>query len=323
MMTRTLALALLLLPVRFVLADEKPAWPAERTFEFTYAATVTDLKPGQTARIWLPIPSSSDDQDVEILKTEAPARVALGQEKQYGNRIGYFEQKVTGDRIAVQMVYNVTRREVKGATGTRMKEEARQLERLLQADARVPIDGKPLELLKGKELPEDPMKKARLLYDVVNAHLRYSKEGTGWGRGDSVWACDSKFGNCTDFHSLFISLARSEKIPAKFEIGFPLPQTRGRGEVPGYHCWAFFKPQGKGWVPVDISEASKDPRMQEYYFGNLTADRVAFSTGRDLTLVPKQGGGPVNFLIYPHVEVDGKEVAQERIEKKFRFRDLK
>jgi hypothetical protein len=33
---------------------------------------------------------------------------------------------------------------------------------------------------------------------------------------------------------------------------------------------------------------------------------VAFSTGRDLTLIPKHDGDPVNFLVYPYVEVDGK-----------------
>ena len=109
------------------------------------------------------------------------------------------------------------------------------------------------------------------------------------------------------------------RIPAKFEIGFPLPDKRGAGDVAGYHCWAKFRPEGKGWIPVDISEANKHPEMRDYYFGNLTEDRVAFSTGRDLTLVPKQDGGPVNFLIYPYVEVDGKVWPQDRIEKQFSF----
>src|SRR5881227_3323734 len=110
------------------------------------------------------------------------------------------------------------------------------------------------------------------------ASCRPSK--AGWCRGDAVWACDSRTGNCTDFHSLFIALARSQKIPAKFEIGFGLPEKHGAGEVAGYHCWAKFKPDGKGWVPVDISEANKNPKLKEYYFGNLTPDRVTFTTGR-------------------------------------------
>jgi len=37
----------------------------------------------------------------------------------------------------------------------------------------------------------------------------------GWGRGDAKWACDAKFGNCTDFHSYFMGLARSKGPPAR------------------------------------------------------------------------------------------------------------
>ena len=74
---------------------------------------------------------------------------------------------------------------------------------------------------------------------------------------------------------------------------------------------------------MDISEANKNPEMADYYFGNLTEDRVAFSTGRDLTLEPKQDAGPVNFLIYPYVEVDGKVYPQDKIERKFSFKDVK
>jgi transglutaminase-like putative cysteine protease len=299
------------------------ARPRARTFDFTYAATLTGLEPGAKVRLWAPVASASDDQDVEVVSREVrgekgvPTKVAA--EPHYGNRVLYAEPRAdAAGRVALKVVYQVTRREVKGQTGP--KEDPR-LARFLQADALVPIGGKPLELLRGKELPDDPMKKARALYDLVNAHLRYAKDGEGWGRGDSAWACDSRFGNCSDFHSLFISLARSQKIPARFEIGFPLPQKRGSGQVPGYHCWAFFRPEGKRWVPVDISEANKDPRKRDYYFGNLSEDRVAFSVGRDLDLVPRQAGKALNFFIYPYAEVDGKEWPQAKVLKKFTFKD--
>jgi uncharacterized protein (TIGR03000 family) len=298
-----------------------------RTFEFTYATTVTGLPAGKKVRIWVPVASSSDDQNVEVLSSE----VKSGEEnaagkfhagKSDGNRFFFVETTPSDDgKVSLKLVYKVMRREVKGQTA--VKEDDMQLARLLQPDALVPINGKPLELIEDRELPVDPMKKARVLYDAVNGHMTYSKKGTGWGRGDSVWACDSKYGNCSDFHSLFISLTRAQKIPAKFEIGFPLPAKHGEGKIEGYHCWAFFRPADKGWVPVDISEANKDPRLKDYYFGNLTPDRVTFSTGRDIELVPKQAGKPVNFLIYPYAEVDGKEHAQAKIVKQFAWKDLK
>ncbi|MGE3806239.1 MAG: transglutaminase-like domain-containing protein [Gemmataceae bacterium] len=292
-----------------------------RSFEFTYQGTLTGLPAGKLARVWLPVPSSNADQEVTILDKQLPGKEQLNTEKTYGNRILFFEARASDKgEVPFSVTYRITRREVKGLGP--VKESNELLERYLKPDAVVPIAGKPLELIKDRNLPDDPMQAARVLYDVVNKHMRYAKEGTEWGRGDSVWACQSGFGNCSDFHSLFISLARSQKIPAKFEIGFPLPEQRGSGAIPGYHCWAKFKVGDKGWVPVDISEASKNPKLAEYYFGNLTADRVAFSTGRDLELVPRQAGKPINFLIYPYAEVDGQPVGQDKIKKQFSFKDL-
>src|SRR5260370_11004691 len=164
-----------------------------------------------------------------------------------------------------------------------------------------------------------PDQAGRLFQEVVLGQMKYSKEGIGWGRGDADWACDSGRGNCSDFHSLFMAMARWQKIPAVFEIGFPLPAKSGEGEIPGYHCWAYFQAKEKEWTPVDISEASKAPDRREYYFGHLSADRILFSRGRDIDLVPKQAGWPLNFFVHPYVEVDGK--AWDRVEKRYGYRD--
>jgi uncharacterized protein (TIGR03000 family) len=293
--------------------------PRTRTFQFTYAATITGLKPDEAARVWLPVPQTSDEQDVTVVSS--PKGAKLNKEKKYGNAMYVLEEKADADgKVPMEMVFLVKRKEVKGE-GKLSEEETAKLVDYLKPNATVPIEGKPLELIKDKKLPADQIELARVLYDVVNAHMRYSKEGQGWGRGDSVWACESGYGNCTDFHSLFMSLARAENIPAKFEIGFPIPEKRGSGEIAGYHCWAKFRPKGKGWIAVDISEANKNPKLKDYYFGNLTEDRVTFTTGRDLELSPKQDGEPLNFFIYPYVEVGGKEYPQEKIVRKFSYQD--
>jgi hypothetical protein len=80
--------------------------------------------------------------------------------------------------------------------------------------------------------------------------------------------------------------------------------------------------EDQGWVPVDISEADKHPDLRQYYFGNLTADRVAFSVGRDLRLVPQQAGEPLNYFVYPYVEVDGIARDQDSIKTSFAFKDV-
>ncbi len=296
--------------------------PKTRVFEFNYAGAVTGLQPGQSARVWLPFPSSTDEQKVTVVRKELPGDSNPKAAQDYGNQMIYFEAKANAQgQIPFSITYSVERKEVR-ADAVAKNEDTDGAERFLKADALVPVGGKCLQLLKGKELPSDQLAAGKVLYDVVNDHMRYSKDGTGWGRGDTDWACDSRFGNCTDFHSLFISLARAQKMPAKFEIGFSIPEKRGEGEITGYHCWAKFQPRGKGWVAVDISEADKNPQMSDYYFGNLTADRVTFSVGRDLELTPKQDGPRLNFFVYPYVEVDGKPYPAEKVQRRFSYRDL-
>jgi hypothetical protein len=292
-----------------------------RTFRFTYEATVTGLKAGQQARIWVPVPQTTEDQEVLHVEMSLPGEPALNTETKLGNRMFYIAARADADgNVPVKATYTVKRREVKGETDRALKED---LEQYLKPDRLAPADGKHLKLLDGKKLPNDSMDRARELYDLVNGMMRYSKEGYEWGRGDVEWVCDSRFGNCTDFHSLFIALARSQKIPARFEVGFGLPEKRGSGEVAGYHCWAKFRPEGKAWVPVDISEANKNPKLKDYYFGNLTADRISFATGRDVDLAPKQDGPPLNFFIYPYVEVDRKPYPADKVKRKFTYEDVK
>jgi len=150
--------------------------------------------------------------------------------------------------------------------------------------------------------------------------MSYDKSGQGWGRGDIYWACDIKRGNCTDFHALFTGLNRAVGIPARFSIGFPIPPDRGEGEIGGYHCWASFWLPGYGWVPVDASEAKKHPDKREYFFGAHDENRVEFSRGRDIVLSPKQDGEPLNYFVYPYVEVDGKPWT--KVEHTFHYKDV-
>src|SRR5207253_9341223 len=125
--------------------------------------------------------------------------------------------------------------------------------------------------------------------------------------GSDLYACDTTTRNCTTFHSPFIAMARTQHIPSRFEIGFPLPADKHSAEIAGYHCWAeFFEPKD-GWIPVDISEAWKHPEKKDYFFGAHDANRVQFTTGRDLELSPKQDGKPLNYFVYPYVEIAGQE----------------
>ena len=302
-------------------SDEKPR---SRSFRLNYRFSVAGLSAGDNVRVWIPVPPSNRDQTAVEISRDLPAGATPATEPVHGNRMLYLETTPSDSQeLNFRVSYRLTRNEVQGLDERRSRDaiSAAQRRTYLSANANVPLGGRPVSLLEGFALSADRLKLARQLYDRVDDHVSYDKSQPGFGRGDAVWVCDSRRGNCSDFHSLFISLARSKGIPARFEIGFPLPEKMRKGTIPGHHCWAHFFVDGRGWVPVDISEADKRPAMKDYYFGNLTENRVAFSVGRDLTLVPKQDGPPLNFFIYPYVEVNGQPYPAENVQRKFSYED--
>ena len=82
---------------------------------------------------------------------------------------------------------------------------------------------------------------------------------------------------------------------------------RNEGGINGYHCWAEFQTDGRWW-PIDISEADKCSSLATFFFGHHPANRIELSRGRDLIVEPSPVSGPINFLAFPVLEVDGETV---------------
>ncbi len=302
-----------------------------RHFEFVYEATVKDAPAGaETVDLWIPVAQDAPFQTVAIRSVEAPSGHSIAIEPTLRNRMLHARVAASSLPLTVRMTYDVTRREQKtdfSARPTGADLDAATRARFLAGSRLVPV-GATVDAMAGGFTPTASGAAAigRQVYDHVLAQMRYGKEGTGWGTGSTEWACSSKYGNCTDFHAYFMSLTRTHGVPSRFLMGASIPTDRTEGEVGGYHCWAEFFVDGMGWAPVDISEADKvadkDPGMAEFYFGGLTRDRIEFSVGRDVPLVPPAAAGPRNFFVYPYCEIDGKEAAKESVARKFSFRDL-
>src|SRR5271169_3539621 len=284
-----------------------------RHFTFHYAFTVKNLPSGKRVRVWIPAAHSDEYQEVKIVSAKGDLPLKKTSESKFGNEIYFAEAgSSTQPEFHFELEYDVVRHErialppAAHVVAASLTSKERQED--LQPDVLVPITGLPADLaVKVTEGKTQPLDKARAIYDYVFTTMKYDKTGTGWGHGDVLYACDAKKGNCTDFHSLFIAMARAQGIPARFEIGFPLPPDKHSAEIAGYHCWSDFYIDGKGWIPVDISEAWKHQEKRDYFFGSHDVNRVQFSMGRDLKLNPAQHGKPLNYFVYPYVEVDGQE----------------
>lgn len=201
-----------------------------------------------------------------------------------------------------------------------------------------PVDGvvrETAQKITGDE--QDPLKKARLIYDWVSSHMERDNNVIGCGTGDvaTILQSGKLSGKCTDMSSVFVALARASGIPARELFGIRLGKANklerysasafgkadsaGVADVSGgQHCRAEFYLAGYGWLPCDPADVTKmrlaekkshqDPDVQAvntYLFGNWEMNWVGFNYGRDFELYPATEQGAMNNFGYPYAEVDG------------------
>ncbi len=287
-------------------------------FEFQYKANLPPIT--DSARMWIPLPSTDAFQTVEVKSIAAPRKPQVLEDKKFGNKVLYLTLEPEDSGKTVTLRFAVQRKE-KGVYPADAPADAPvdtpTLRSFLRPQRLVPANDEFSDIAaKVVEGKDGDLVRARALYDHTIDRMRYMKYGSGWGQGDAVYACDARTGNCTDFHSYFIALARASGIPARFAIGASIPSARDDGRINGYHCWAEFYTDGMWW-PVDISEADKCSALSTYYFGRHPANRIELSRGRDLEVEPGPASGPINFLAYPVLEVAGRPV---RVAVEFSFR---
>ena len=308
-----------------------------REFELTYKVEVPAV-PAGTKRLdmWIPYPVNDEDQTIKDVKIDSPVPVRINYDSDYGNGIIFLtieNPQVGGFSFTAH--YTVERWE-RTAGKLNLEEKTESLaenpafSRYLQPSSKAVINDTvrklTAEAIKGKNTD---LEKARAIYDFIFNKMDYNKQIPGWGNGDVNRLCLSisgeegkGYGNCTDFHSLYGSMMRVAGIPVKFEMGYPLkPGKNQELTAGGYHCWAKLYISGYGWIPVDISEARKDPSKKEYFWGSICKNRIKFSTGRDIVLSPAQAGEALNYFgPDPYIELDG--VAFNGFTRKIGYKNL-
>src|SRR5438445_4183233 len=212
--------------------------PPTRTFRFTYNVTVKDIPSGaKRVRVWIPVPQSDQHQTVRVLAVNVPVKTRMTQEPEYSNRMMYAEiQNSAPGKAEFTLEYKITRREYSRGdyaqlkrTDQRLSVVSASMSRLIAPDSLIPTDGKIKELaIEVTGSQSGAVAKAKTAYDYIFTNMRYDKTGSGWGRGDALWACDSKRGNCTDFHSPFIGMLRADGIPAPLRHRLSTARKQGQ-----------------------------------------------------------------------------------------------
>ncbi len=285
------------------------AVPAVKHFRVTFR-TVIPAAPEGSKRVeaWIPTPYEDDVQLVKSLTVTSPVPTERTHDETTGNRFVHLSFDARPTETVVEWVAVIERHEDRGQSGGAV------LDAHLKSDTLAKVDGKArllAESLGVVDAAAPVRERAKAIYDHVLQSMTYDKVEPGWGKGDFERACEVGKGNCSDFTSKFVAIARASGIPARWISSISLAGEHKGCDACGYHCYAQFR-EGDRWIPADPSDArrivAKDPRKAAWYFGHAEAANVVLSMGRDLVLSPPQKAGPVNFVAGPYVEVDGKPI---------------
>ena len=314
---------------------------APPTFETRHELVVDVPEETRLLRVWFVLPQDGGAQRIDNLRIDAPHVYRIVRDSE-DNRLLYFEitEPEPGD-FTVVTTFDLTRSEVRNDLSSSRPYTDADLEparRYLEPGTHIVINDRIRDLageIVGDE--EDPVVASRKIYDWILGHADYWVKDPDLKRasgvGSTTYCLDTGTGNCTDFHSLYTSLARASGVPTRMVYGALYKDELDATDVDqSYHCWVeIWTPDGD-WVPVDVALADiyaerfeitdrnrelvnrttpdgyrgPDPELVDYYFGSLEPRRVIFSRGRDLALDPLQGNGPVNALPKAYVELDGK-----------------
>ena len=323
----------------------------KRLFQFTYEVIIEPTN-GKKLELWIPVPKSNEIQTVSNLEfNSGDLLYQVNEEKVHGNKYLYIhEENGISDSTKLTMTFSILRKE-----HGNVKYRNVQPGRYLGSYSTVPTGTVFASLIDEQKLSKNNMKgvydfvlsgmhygKPKSIDDqyykepwltagdvygtkgvnrdeVVSLYQKAITEENNYtfGNGNSVYACDIGVGNCTDYHSYFMSLGRTMEVPVRFHMGFSIPKGE-KGKISGYHCWADYYSENDGWFPVDISEADKNPSKSDYFFGTVCCNRVEMVVGRDLSL---EGHGElVNLFIYPIMEVEDKK--STNFTKNFYYKNL-
>lgn len=122
---------------------------------------------------------------------------------------------------------------------------------------------------------QDPLRKARRIYDYITTHVMYSYVRSYFTLTDiPQYAASSMKGDCGVQALLFITLCRAVGIPARWQAGLYTSPF----EI-SCHDWAQFYTESHGWRYADCSfggAAYREGETQrwDFYFGNLDPFRL-------------------------------------------------
>lgn len=316
-----------LLTILFTVSLSNIALAKERKVNVTIQVNLNAPADAKNVRLWIPYPVSDENQDIWDVKVSGNfSNSGVYREGAYGNMALYAEWNKAMKERTLTYTFKVKRKEVikKDFPKKELPFSKEEFKEYLKATSLGPTTGRVKELAdkitKGKKTN---LAKSKAIYNWILNNMHRDPNIKGCGIGDVEQLLVSLGGRCADIHSVFVALSRSIGVPAREINGLRMAKGKEGDITRAQHCWAEFYMPGYGWVPVDPSDVRKAmlekktkdlkdvKHLVEYFFGAVEENRIAYQTGRDLTLNPPQKDGKLNYFMYPYAEADGKTLNED------------
>ncbi len=272
--------------------DGKPVLPVNIKVSYQLSVKADAVPDGETIRCWLPYPRENHERqrEVKLIKT-VPEKHFMAPDTLLQRSVFMEQPAVKGKPtifeiefsyqpmaqyfdLAKQNIlpYDTSSTIYKRYTGEQtphivFTRKIRQLSDSLVRDA------------------TNPAEKVKKLYYWINDHiiwtgaLEYSIMPDIPG-----YVLTNLRGDCGMQTLLFMSMARCQGIPVKWQSGWNMCPERAN-----LHDWCEVYYQGVGWVPLDMSfnlQPSTDLREKEFYISGIDAYRMIVNDGIGETFVP-------------------------------------
>lgn len=260
-----------------------------KKFNIHYQATFNNLDKN-IIKVWLTQPLNSPTQKIESLLISPKPQVYY-QDTQ-GNKILYFEFKNQGD-INIQMNIKVTLLKNKinltkekfslPLSSSKLFQQYTKNEKFLE------------QTLAVKDLTKKIIKKNDNILNTLQSIFNFVIKNFKYcypvkQRGIKYLDLNKLEGDCGEYSSLFVTMCRILKIPARNNTGFVIfPKQRKIAE----HGLAEVYLKPFGWLDFDTQYASLE-RNTKKYFAQRSDYRIVFTNGFNIPLKPAI---PKNFLI--------------------------
>jgi transglutaminase-like putative cysteine protease len=269
-----------------------PVLPVSMTLTYTVTVKPNAVPAGQMIRCWMPVPRESSPRQRSFRLLETIPDAAVLAPDNYLQRTVFLQKRAVGNEPTVfQIRFSVET----SAQYFNLEPEKIKPYRTDSEFYREFMSERPPQLIFTpaiRQLSErivggetNPLRKVQKIYKWISDSIPWAS-ALEYGTMSHIpgYVIQNKHGDCGMQTLLFMSLARVQGIPAKWQSGWMLHPAHVN-----LHDWCEVYYEGIGWVPVDQSfklQDSDDKRIREFYVHGIDSYRLIVNDDYGQKLYP-------------------------------------